>query len=187
MIVSAANIVGPGCYYPSVPKTKEAMAEYQRQYRAKNRERLNAAALANYYANRDERNRKMREHYRAKKAEYLERAKQWALANPEKAKAAKAKHATSERGRANRRKDSARRNDWKRNAPGSCNEEQRAGRIAMFGGKFWVPGCGKPFDTMDHVIPLARGGSHWPANLRPICNHHNAAKGARDWRLMLGG
>jgi hypothetical protein len=31
----------------------------------------------------------------------------------------------------------------------------------------------------DHVKPLARGGSNWPANLRPACKSCNSRKGAR--------
>lgn len=72
----------------------------------------------------------------------------------------------------------------KKSAPGRCTTEQMRARIAMFGGKCWVPGCGKDFEAVDHVIPLAGGGSNWPANLRPICWSHNSVKGARSWRRV---
>jgi len=39
--------------------------------------------------------------------------------------------------------------------------------------------CGKPADTLDHVIPIARGGTHFPANLRPSCRTCNSRKGAK--------
>jgi 5-methylcytosine-specific restriction endonuclease McrA len=38
--------------------------------------------------------------------------------------------------------------------------------------------CGELASATDHVIPLAKGGSQWPANLRPICNTCNNIKNA---------
>lgn len=69
------------------------------------------------------------------------------------------------------------------NATGSCTREQMEARWQYFGGKCWM--CGDPANAIDHVIPLARGGSNWPANLRPACTPCNSAKGARSWRLYL--
>lgn len=34
-------------------------------------------------------------------------------------------------------------------------------------------------DSVDHRIPLARGGSHWPANLVPCCRRCNSSKNAK--------
>lgn len=33
---------------------------------------------------------------------------------------------------------------------------------------------------VDHVIPVARGGSNWPANLVPACNSCNSKKHAKS-------
>ena len=41
-----------------------------------------------------------------------------------------------------------------------------------------IPGCARPATTADHITPLAAGGSHDLANLRPMCGHHNSALGA---------
>jgi len=64
-----------------------------------------------------------------------------------------------------------------RDAAGTASPEQIAARISYYGGKCWM--CGALADTIDHVIPLARGGSHWPANLRPACRSCNCSKKAR--------
>lgn len=64
-----------------------------------------------------------------------------------------------------------------RGAPGRFTAEQAQARIDYFGGLCWV--CGGPGDTLDHVIPLARGGSNWPSNLRPACQSCNSRRGAR--------
>jgi 5-methylcytosine-specific restriction endonuclease McrA len=43
---------------------------------------------------------------------------------------------------------------------------------------FW-PGCTTPATTADHITPLARGGTHDLANLRPACRHHNSVLAAQ--------
>ncbi|MFG1833848.1 HNH endonuclease [Micromonospora chersina] len=45
--------------------------------------------------------------------------------------------------------------------------------------------CGAEGDVLDHVKPLAKGGSGWPANLRPACNPCNLRKSAR-WPYPTG-
>lgn len=45
--------------------------------------------------------------------------------------------------------------------------------------------CGRPAATVDHVIPLARGGPHIASNLVPACGSCNSQKGNRtpeEWR-----
>lgn len=42
-------------------------------------------------------------------------------------------------------------------------------------------GCGKSDVrlTMDHIVPLCRGGSNFPDNLQPLCKPCNCRKGSR--------
>lgn len=47
-------------------------------------------------------------------------------------------------------------------------------RMSMFGRKCWM--CGGPFEHVDHVKPLAKGGRHMLANLRPACGPCNGKK-----------
>ncbi len=49
-------------------------------------------------------------------------------------------------------------------------------RWEMWGNKCWI--CGKEAEATDHVKLLSRGGSHWPANLRPICTSCNSERNA---------
>lgn len=73
-----------------------------------------------------------------------------------------------------------RRRAAKRNAAGDCTTEQLEARWAYYGGRCWC--CGAEADATDHVKPLRKGGSNWPANLRPICTSCNSSK--RDtWPL----
>lgn len=61
--------------------------------------------------------------------------------------------------------------------------EQAQARAVVYGNRCWL--CGNPMQGMDHVIPLTRGGSDWPSNLRPICKPCNSRKSNRDWRLYV--
>lgn len=52
-----------------------------------------------------------------------------------------------------------------------------AEKIKYWGGKCWM--CLAAADTLDHVKPLAAGGYHMLANLRPACRSCNSSKGAK--------
>ena len=40
----------------------------------------------------------------------------------------------------------------------------------------------RPADLVDHIRPLAAGGTHHPTNLQPLCRRCHAAKTADDQR-----
>lgn len=45
--------------------------------------------------------------------------------------------------------------------------------------------CGHPKSTLDHIIPIKRGGTHGVGNLQPLCGKCNSSKGAKlmvEWR-----
>ena len=65
-----------------------------------------------------------------------------------------------------------------RDADGNATAEQIRGRCELYGETCYI--CGFPAEAIDHVIPLAAGGTNWPANLRPICKTCNSIK-AREW------
>lgn len=59
-------------------------------------------------------------------------------------------------------------------AKGSSTKQKLQWRWEYYGGRCWV--CEDEAREFDHVIPLTKGGSNWPANLRPICRSCNARK-----------
>lgn len=73
----------------------------------------------------------------------------------------------------------------RRGAPGYATSEQVLARIAFYGG--CCAYCGGAYEHLDHVIPISRGGSNWPANLRPACEKCNTQKNDKtllEWRGM---
>lgn len=95
----------------------------------------------------------------------------WARANPERARrnALAATHRRRERLGGKTR-------------PGVPRDVLRA-KAAYWGNRCWV--CKADADQIDHVKPLARGGLHVAANLRPICGICNRRKGAA-WPFQTG-
>lgn len=67
-------------------------------------------------------------------------------------------------------------------AKGYASPKAIQARMEMFGNRCWI--CGGEYDTVDHVIPISKGGTNWPANLRPACRSCNSRKNSRNWRLF---
>lgn len=62
-----------------------------------------------------------------------------------------------------------------REAPGRHTRTQVLARVEFYGGLCWI--CREaPHETIDHVKPITKGGSNWPANLRPACRSCNSRK-----------
>lgn len=89
-----------------------------------------------------------------------EATRRWVSRNPDKVRAG-----TLLRGRRSK------------NAPGIATPEQIAARAAYFGNVCSY--CGGPYEHVEHAIPLSRGGTNWPANIRPSCQFCNLSKGPR--------
>ena len=79
----------------------------------------------------------------------------------------------------------AQRNMRERSAPGLNIYELRLlrqqwkdeGRLCFY--------CFGPFDTIDHIIPLMRGGDNMETNLVPCCRKCNSSKGSKllaEWK-----
>lgn len=128
--------------------------------------------------------------------------KKWSAANPEKMKrygrASKLRRADADRAynaqwfQDNKERLNEQRREWRAqnrvrwNAYGNLRRARKTGaagfataeaieaRIAYYGRRCWM--CGGPFEHLDHVIPLSRGGTNWPANLRPACQSCNVRK-----------
>ena len=99
----------------------------------------------------------------------------WIAAHPEKRLEYERRYIEKNRAKVNAKVK--RRSHRKRTAQGTWTEEQWEARLALYGWRCYL--CGAPWEHMDHVIPVALGGTNWPANLRPICASCNSRKGAK--------
>lgn len=57
-------------------------------------------------------------------------------------------------------------------------------RIEVWGWRCWQ--CARPWEEIDHVLPLARGGPNLPANIRPSCGRCNKVQAAQLMNETLG-
>ena len=120
-----------------------------------------------YAANRDrelEYNIKWNEANRNKRREYYAK---WRKANPDKVRA-----------------NNHRRRARKAEAEGTFTADQWKERLAYHGYKCIYCGVEKQdtpqkYLTMEHLIPLCRGGSNWPSNLAPSCTSCNSRKNTK--------
>jgi len=56
--------------------------------------------------------------------------------------------------------------------------EQFADRMSMWSGLCWICKV-RPFEAVDHVKPISKGGPEMLSNLRPACTHCNCSKAAK--------
>lgn len=142
---------------------REQLAERAREYRRENPEKVRATEDGR------------RERRKAYKREYQERYRQ---ENPEKVTAAIAAWRASNPAQVRTTNQTSRaraRGALLDGVPVTLASVE--GRWSMWGNRCWV--CRGAADSTDHVKPLAAGGPHIPANLRPICRSCNSTKNAQ--------
>lgn len=139
------------------------------------------ARRAYYQANRERELARHKQFQLDNKVHLAEYMRQWRSANKSKylltLQRSKLRHKDAVHERVRRRKLLKRRVTIV-----GMNTEAIVARIAFYGNKCAY--CGGPYEHLDHVIPLARGGKHCPANLRPACARCNLSKkdkSLKDW------
>lgn len=143
---------------------EDHIAQYMVNYSAANKSRISA-----YKAENRERLAKREAEYKAENRERIAAQKAaYRLANPDKRSA-----------------DERNRRARKRNAEGRHTAddvarifENQRGLCANCHAKLFK--SGKQKFHVDHIVPLARGGSNWPDNLQCLCPSCNMAKKAKD-------
>ena len=113
-------------------------------------------------ANRGEIATRARQKYWSNPDEYRARARAWAKNNPEKVRIVQNRRRLAEL------------------AATTVNftAEQLQMRVAYYGHKCWICRIA-PYEHLDHVKPLSRGGAHMLSNLRPTCATCNLRKSAK--------
>ena len=174
---------------------KDCDAEYRAanrekiaEYCAANAERINARSAEYYAANRERLNARSAEYYAANR----EKIAEYYAANAEriKARSAEYRNANPDKNATNSRNRRAR----KRNADGKHTAadiraifDKQQGLCANCQTKLFKSGSKKYH--IDHIMPLALGGSNWPENLQCLCPSCNLSKGAKhpdEWAAANG-
>lgn len=164
------------CYWRQYYQERRMeIIQSQKEWRAKNRERHREYNHRWRQEHSEEKKLYSRRYYQEHQEDDLARSRRWQQDNPEKVAA---------RNRRWQKKNPEKmriyvthRRARKMKAKGHASAEQILARIEYYGGLCYL--CGKPYEAIDHVIPLSRGGSNWPANQRPICGSCNSRKGAK--------
>lgn len=158
----------PACQSASVRKkareynNSAEVRERRREYYEANRDRLRAQSSARYWSD-VEKSREWHRNYSKLRAEQKrEYDAEYRRNHPER----RAFHEQRRQARKRTHQELF-----------SFTREQLDQRMSMFGHACWM--CGGPFDHVDHVKPLSRGGIHALSNLRPACAPCNISKGAR--------
>lgn len=155
---------------------KERVSERKRKWYLENKGRIKERLKSLDKAN-PERKRQACERaskwYKSNKERHREWYIRWCKENPEKKKKYAKKWA--ENNPTNLAKNRHLRRAREVGAAGTFNETQLKARFDYYGNKCYYCGRGGKM-TVEHRIPLSRGGSNWPANLVPACWDCNQSK-----------
>ena len=185
---------------------RDEKIRYQREYYAANREAQNAATRANYAANRDKYIAYSRARYQANRESAIEYRREYYVANREAALAWRRKYYQANRDEILEKRRIARLHRWandpsyraqfyaanirrKRLLAGAAQEPYT--REGIFERDGWMCRiCDEPIDpdrpwpdrdsaSIDHIIPLSRGGDDTPGNVQAAHLSCNVGKGDR--------
>jgi len=147
--------------------------EYFKQYHAENRKRRNENNKRNYERNKERISEQARKRYPAKKTEIAKRHAHWYENNKEKV------DENNRRWRINNYDKwlSYGRNYWSRRN-GDFSYEEWLMLQTEYDNKCAY--CGKITKlTIDHVVPISRGGEHDIGNVLPACKSCNSKKNTK--------
>lgn len=143
---------------------------YMREWSRRNKESVNARVLRHYYLNRDAKIAARKEWYKNNFDKHHATVADWKQKNPEQSAILA------------RRGNQVRRLKMKQNKTFKIRvkETQR-----LYNQPCFYCGSSKQIE-LDHVVPIARGGSHGIGNLVAACRECNKSKGAKllvEWKL----
>jgi len=144
-------------------------ADADRQYREAHKARIAERKRQEFLANRRKRLSQMSARYRADPARSLAETRAWRKANPEKVFEMYAK---------------------RRALAGGSTRVEPVVRQAIYDRDKGLCGiCGQPVErskmTLDHIVPLVRGGPHTPENLQTAHRFCNCRKWAKTMEEFL--
>ena len=152
-------------------------------YRLENAERIRASRAAYYQANKDKWKTLGQAARQADPEKFRQRSKAWREANPERYREQMRSWRERNRGKFN---ELSRRRDARKKGNGVYQVTKKELAAMLERPCFY---CGGSSGTIDHVIPIARGGVHAVGNLVPACKSCNSSKKdltIMEWRKKKG-
>jgi len=148
----------------------ERAKEHQRKKRFDHPDKVKAIK-AKYYAAHKERDNASNAQWRAKNQDRLaayrisrrELSAEWNRKHPDAVRSSRHRRIATEK-----------------HAEGNWTAEDLATLRKILGVKCLAHGNHEGAITIDHIVPLAKGGTNYPTNLQPLCLKHNCAKGSRS-------
>jgi 5-methylcytosine-specific restriction endonuclease McrA len=145
-------------------------------YYSKNIEKLRAVLLANYHRDRERRLPLMRAYYREHAEEIKQAAMAWMRNHPERMveinRRAKQRYRKTAKGKMAMRSDRIKR---KYREVGRIDSRAWQRKMRRLEGKCQL--CGTTDNiTVDHILPLKKGGTNHIDNLQPLCRTCNLKK-----------
>jgi len=163
-------------------KARAYNTEWKRKWRADNPERNRGIKKKSWHLHGEENRAKHKARHKrdmadpVKAARKREYGRKWKEANPEKAKASIANWNKNnhERVKLYGKRYSA----YRRHRVGTFTHDQWYARVAFYGWccAYCLIGLTEKTLTIDHIIPIIKGGTNWASNLAPACRKCNVRK-----------
>lgn len=169
-------------------KHREKRLEYARKYCSEHREEHVARSKARYWSKRDEINRRRREEYAVNPEKCKQESRRYRFKNHEKVLESKRRYLHTPAGRAARHGALIRRRAWlATGAKIACDKGIHWTTLAERQGSMKCAICGKDcvctadrrgalYPTVDHIIPISKGGTHTWDNVQLACRGCNTSK-----------
>lgn len=139
---------------------KERETAYKKQYYLNNKNYFQAYGKQWHEEHKEEANAKSKDWRKNHPERRLVTFRQWHQNNPLKGAEYHARYAAQ-----------------KINSKGNCTAAKWQTIWDVYSGLCYM--CLRPATDMEHVKPLSKGGSNWPLNLLPACDHCNSVKGSK--------
>ena len=162
-------------------RNPEKVREDVRKWQRENHEKFKESALKWRKKNPEKVRENSRKWYKKNPEKYKEASQKWQTANPGLAteRTRKWRKDNPEKLRENARIFTHRRRSAKINAYGSFTSDELKAKFSECGNKCQHCGTSDKKLTVDHIVPLTKGGSNYIGNIQPLCRSCNAKKGNR--------
>lgn len=167
-------------------ENKEDMLEYARQYGEENAEEISKRRRKAYWANRDIYIVKMREYRWENRDRLNKQCREWYKNNKEHVKAYSERYRQQPRVKAMRKANEQKRRTLKKQLLSTFTAKQWEECKDFFrdiNGTLHCAYCSKPVKkaTVEHFIPLSKGGPNIKSNILPVCFSCNSSKNNTDF------